>query len=82
MAVTVKDGAGPASPRFTGRVTDARLDGDRLTVIGAGRVSTLRNYPIGEAGVWPVETWSARVTRVFTEAGMRLALGPRPRSGL
>lgn len=70
LEVTVKDGAGPSVPRFTGRITDARLDGDLLTVIGAGRVSILRNYPIGLAGVWPVETWSARVTRIFTEAGL------------
>ena len=70
LAVTAKDGAGPSLPRFTGRVTDARLDGDLLTVIGAGRISTFRLARIGETGIWPVESWSARVTRAFTEAGL------------
>jgi hypothetical protein len=80
LAVTVKDGAGPSIPRFTGRITDARLDRDLLTIIAAGLVSRLRLYVIGEAGTWPVESWSARVTRAFTEAGLvsLLDLDPDP----
>lgn len=80
LVVTARDGAAPARPRFTGTVTDARLDVDDLTAIAAGRLSTLARYPIGGSGVWPVETWSARVTRIFTEAGLaaQLELQPDP----
>ena len=79
LAVTAKDGAAPAIPRFTGRVTDARLDVDDLTIIATGEVSRLKNYVIGSTD-WPVETWSARVTRCFTEADLddRLELVPDP----
>ena len=73
LVVTAKDGAGPSTPRFTGTITDARLEEDRLTVIAAGLLSKLRLYPVGDAD-WPVETWSARVTRVFTEAGLAAKL--------
>jgi hypothetical protein len=56
-------------PRFTGRITDARLDGDDLTVIAAGPWSVYRTFVVGEIA-WPVEAWSARVTRIFAEAGI------------
>ena len=79
LALTVRDGAGPIIPRFSGRVTDASLDDDELTVIATGLVSTLRRYQIGTVN-WPAETWSARVTRCFTEAGLAglLELHPDP----
>ena len=79
LSVLVRDGAGPAFPRFTGHVTDAELDRDELTIIGTGDVSRLRLYPIGDTD-WPIESWSARVTRAFTEAGLvsRLELHPDP----
>jgi hypothetical protein len=69
------------STRFTGRVTDASLDVDLLTVIAVGRLSTLGAYPIGGTVDWPAETWSARVTRIFTEAGLaaQLDLIPDPK---
>ena len=69
LVLNVRDGAGPELPRFAGRITDASLDDDELTVIGAGLLSTLRGFEIG-ASSWPAEAWSARVTRVFTEAGL------------
>jgi hypothetical protein len=72
------DGA-PAAPRFTGKVTDAGLDVDVLTVIAVGRLSTLSGYTIG-AGAYPEELWSARVLRAFTDAGLEdyLELVPIP----
>lgn len=73
LAVTVRDGAGPSSPRFTGRVTDAALDVDELTVVAVGRLATLRQYVVG-ASSWPAEAWTARVARIFDEAGLAAAL--------
>jgi hypothetical protein len=64
-------------PRFTGKVTDAQLDDADLTAIAAGRISTLGQYAIG-AVPWPQEAWSARLTRVFTEAGLDSYLDFRP----
>ena len=69
LRVTVSDGGAPAVPRFTGRVTDGSLVDDELTIIGAGAVSTLGGYEIG-AGDYPQEAWSARVSRVFGDAGL------------
>lgn len=69
LAVTVADDGGPPFPRFTGRITDARLDGADLLVIAAGPWSVYRTFVVGEVD-WPVEAWSARVTRIFTEAGI------------
>lgn len=79
LVVKVKDGTGPEAPRFTGHVTDATLTDDELTIIATGDVGRLRLYPIGDVP-WPVEAWSARVTRCFTEAGLvsRLELHPDP----
>lgn len=69
LAVTARDGAGAPVPRFTGLITDAVLDVGDLTAIGAARLSTLSRYTVGEVD-WPIEAWSARVTRIFTEAGL------------
>lgn len=80
LVVTVSDdGGATSSPRFTGTVTDARLDVNDLTVIAAGGLSKLQLYVIGDVP-WPVESWTARVTRAFTEAGLldRLQLEPDP----
>lgn len=58
-------------PRFTGTVSDATLDGDELTVIAMGPLSSLFRYTVGGASSpWPAEAWHARVQRVFTEAGL------------
>jgi len=68
LYVTAKNGAGVSSRRFTGRLTDARLDVDELTAIATGRLATLNRLAIATdpAGpVWPVEPWSARVARIF-----------------
>jgi hypothetical protein len=81
LTLTVADGAGPIVPRFAGRVTDARLDDDQLTVIGTGPISTFREFTIG-ASSWPAEPWSARVLRAFTEAGLDAKLDLRPDPGL
>lgn len=79
LAVMVADGAATPVPRFSGYVTDAALLDNELTIIGAGEVSRLRLYVVGETD-WPAEPWSARVTRIFSEAGMaaRLDLEPDP----
>lgn len=61
------------APRFTGRLTDGDLVGDELTVIAVGRLRTLSGYTVG-VGAYPEETWSARVTRAFTEAGLAAQL--------
>jgi len=82
LVLKVKDQVTLAeTPRFTGRVTDAALDVDLLTVIAVGRLSTLGAYPIGGTVDYPAETWSARVTRIFTEAGLaaQLDLIPDPK---
>lgn len=68
LVLSVANGGAPF-PRFTGRVTDASLDDDRLTVIAAGKLSELDQYEIGFAS-WPSEPWAARVTRIFAEAGL------------
>ena len=56
-------------PRFTGTITDASLNDDELTAIAVGALGSFDQYPIGAVD-WPAETWSARVTRCFTEAGL------------
>ena len=76
LVVRVAD-TDPPTPRFSGRVTDASLDVDVLTAIAVGRLSTLDAYTIGAVN-WPAETWSARVTRCFTEAGLAAALELQP----
>lgn len=74
LVVTAGDGVGAAAPRFTGKVTDGAVDEDnRLTMIAVGRLSTFQQYDVG-AGDWPAEKWSARVTRLFTEAGLAAIL--------
>ena len=80
LALLVQDPPAPATPRFTGRVTDASLDGDDLTVIAVGALSTLRGFEIGATADWPEEAWSDRVERVFSEAGLAslLELVPDP----
>lgn len=77
LQVQARDGTGPESPRFTGHVTDATLDGDELTIIAAGDLARARLYPVGETA-WPEETWSARVTRIFEEAGLDAILELHP----
>lgn len=59
----------PDAPRFAGTVSDAALDDDLLTLIGAGALSTLGRYRLGGAA-WPAEKWSDRVVRAFDEAGV------------
>jgi hypothetical protein len=73
LVITARDGIAAPAPRFTGTVTDARLDVDDLTAIAAGRLSTLGRYPVG-AVAWPAEPWSARVSRIFAEAGLAAQL--------
>jgi hypothetical protein len=72
LVVTATDGL-TDEPRFTGRFTDATLVDDALTAVAVGRLRTLAGYTIGAAG-FPVETWGARVTRAFTEAGIAAEL--------
>lgn len=69
LQVTARDGAAPSVPRFSGHVTDGRLEADELTLIAVGAIAEFRLYTIGAVN-WPAETWSSRVTRCFTEAGI------------
>lgn len=73
LVLNVRDGAGPITPRFTGKITDAALEDTSLTVIAVARLSSFGQYTVG-AGAWPAETWSARMTRIFTEAGLNSLL--------
>jgi len=73
LTVSVADPPAAAAPRFTGRITDAALDENDLTVIAAGAVATLYRYQVGTVA-WPVEAWSARVSRLFSEAGISSSL--------
>lgn len=70
LVLSCRDGTGPIVKRFTGVVTDASLDVDELTVIAVGPIATLPRYVIGSTVNWPEETWSARVSRIFAEAGV------------
>lgn len=67
LVVNATDGA-TIAPRFTGRFTDAQVDGDTLTAIAVGDLRTLPGYELVAA--YPEEKWSARVLRVFTAAGL------------
>jgi hypothetical protein len=73
LVVNAADGAGAPKPRFTGKITDASLDDNDLTVIAVGMLSTLTQYTVGLVD-YPSEAWSARITRVFAEAGLAASL--------
>jgi len=77
LRVLVADGAGTPAPRFTGTVTDGTLAVDELTAIAVGRLASVRGIAVG-LGNWPSETWSARVARIFQEAGLTAELDLRP----
>jgi hypothetical protein len=68
LVVNSLDGSSVA-PRFTGRFTDADLDGSTLTAIAVGRLRTLSGYKVGTVD-YPEEWWSTRVGRAFTDAGL------------
>lgn len=78
LVVTVSDGT-TSVPRFRGLVSDAHLEVDDLVAIAVGRLSTLGRYPVGSSP-WPAETWTARLERIFAEAGLaaELELYPDP----
>jgi len=76
LTVQAQDGAGAPVSRFTGWITDADLDVDDLTAIAVSLLGRLSLYTIG-ASTWPIETWSARVTRCFQEAGLSSSLDLR-----
>lgn len=69
LVFTCTDGV-TVAPRFTGKITDGAVDDARLTAIAVGRLATLSQYVIGGTVDYPAEAWSARVTRVFAEAGL------------
>lgn len=56
------------TPRFRGRITDATLNEVGLSIIAVSSLSWLSRRKVGLAD-WPAETWSARIARVFREAG-------------
>jgi hypothetical protein len=77
LTVEASDAGGPAVRRFTGYVSDARLEAAELTIIATGALSTLRSYKIGTVD-WPSEPWSARIARMFSEAGLPVVLVADP----
>jgi hypothetical protein len=72
LVVYATDGTAEAA-RFTGRFTDATLDGDRLSAIAVSAFRLLSGYTVG-ATDYPSENWSARVQRAFADAGIASAL--------
>jgi hypothetical protein len=68
LVFTCTDGV-TVAPRFTGKITDGSVDDSLLTAIAVGRLATLAAYTVGTVD-YPAEAWTARVTRVFTEAGL------------
>ena len=59
------------SPRFRGQVTDLAQTFDpaaHLSLTATGNLARIARRRIG-FGAWPQEAWSARVARVFAEAG-------------
>ena len=72
LVVSYAVDGGPTTPRFTGRTTDATVDGDAVTVIAVGRLSTLDGYTINTVaqGIYPQQNWSSRVARIFADAGL------------
>jgi hypothetical protein len=71
LIVNASDGA-TIAPRFTGRLTDATLELDRLTLTAVGFLRTLGGYTI--PGDYAAEVWSDRVWRAFNDAGLAAAL--------
>jgi len=69
LEIDATPSGGSEAPRFIGRVTDGGLADDQLTVMAVGRLSTLSQYTVGTTD-YPAEKWSARVTRVFSDAGL------------
>jgi hypothetical protein len=57
--------------RFKGRITDGSVEDGELQVIAVSSLGVISRRPIG-LGAWPEEPWSARVLRVFNEAGILL----------
>ena len=68
---------GYAGPRFTGTVTDAELDVDRLTLTAIGPLAAASRVPL-DPSTWPLEPWSARCARVFAAAGVPVLVEPDP----
>lgn len=56
-------------PRFTGRITDAKLNEDGLQVLAASSLGRIGARIVG-ADAWPSESWRARIARVLNEAGV------------
>jgi hypothetical protein len=55
-------------PRFRGRITDAALSDGALAIVAVSSLSWLSRRKVGAVD-YPAEAWSARITRVFKEAG-------------
>ena len=66
-ALTISTAAGR---RFTGYITDAALDDNRLTVLGIGTLARHSRKPLPLNWTAPAEPWSARVARVMGLAGL------------
>jgi hypothetical protein len=58
------------TPRFTGVVSDAQLDDDRLTVLGVGNLAAKGRRELPAAWTAPAESWSARAARVMGLANL------------
>jgi len=80
LVIKYRVDGGPEKPRFTGRTTDAAVDGDQVTLIAVGRLSTLDSYTVGTAA-YVAQGLRGRVSTVFNEAGL-LAYLDYPLAGL
>jgi len=80
LVIRYRVDGGPEKPRFTGRTTDASVDGDRVTLIAVGRLSTLDSYIVGTQA-YVAQGLRGRVSTVFNEAGL-LAYLDYPLAGL
>jgi hypothetical protein len=64
-------------PRFRGRVTDAAVGEDGLSIVAVSSMSWLSRRIVGGSD-WPAESWHARLVRVFQDAGILLAWAEIP----
>jgi hypothetical protein len=69
LVFNARDGAGAPFPRFTGRVTDATLEVDDLAITAIGPYASLATRRVGAVD-YPQEAWSARIARIFADAGV------------
>lgn len=66
--------------RFAGRITDATLDDDRLSLVAVSSLARKLKVKVG-ADDWPVEPWASRVGRIFGLGPDSLVVNLAPNGG-